>query len=456
MSWFFYIPGLLCLFWAFVHVVLAYRTDSFKYLFSLAIVTGLFLIAESAYSDPETPLEIFLPACLAMELFGPCIVPLAAGYLKGFRRHDRESPSNLWWLFLPASLFTAGTLLYFLSDVSVLQQIKQCVESKDFGALGAYRGTVEYLFWMLSARVLRIVLEAEMLLMLVTIASTMIRNKARSRHITNFWLAGGRIGMQELQLFCIIPIFILFAIKILIERRYISTQLWVESLYVIVQSVCISILMLTALFNVKGTMTLKDIGNSMRYNYSRKRKGEAVEKMLVELLEEAEDEALKRIQERLGENLHIEQWKKGEFESEEQKEEISGNIFSALSGGWDKDSLMGRFQKLMVEEKLFLYPRLSLGDVAERLNSNKTYVSKLVNNSFNLGFPELINTMRVDYAEQYIINNRHARQNEIAEACGFLSASTFNNTFKKVTGMTPKVWIAHYDRQQEINNKTAE
>ena len=110
----------------------------------------------------------------------------------------------------------------------------------------------------------------------------------------------------------------------------------------------------------------------------------------------------------------------------------------------------------MVEEKLFLYPRLSLGDVAERLNSNKTYVSKLVNNSFNLGFPELINTMRVDYAEQYIINNRHARQNEIAEACGFLSASTFNNTFKKVTGMTPKVWIGHYNRQQEINNKTAE
>ena len=96
---------------------------------------------------------------------------------------------------------------------------------------------------------------------------------------------------------------------------------------------------------------------------------------------------------------------------------------------------------------MFLQPKLTLDDVAESLNTNKTYVSKMVNNTYNLGFPELINILRVDYAEQYIISHREARQEEIAQECGFLSASSFNTTFKKVTGMTPKVWIASIDRQ---------
>jgi len=103
----------------------------------------------------------------------------------------------------------------------------------------------------------------------------------------------------------------------------------------------------------------------------------------------------------------------------------------------------------MMDEQLFLQPKLTLDDVADRLCSNKTYVSRMVNNAYNLGFPELINTLRVDYAEQYILSHREAKQDQIAENCGFLSASSFNTIFKKVTGMTPKVWIASLDRQQE-------
>ena len=73
----------------------------------------------------------------------------------------------------------------------------------------------------------------------------------------------------------------------------------------------------------------------------------------------------------------------------------------------------------------------------------------MVNNTYNLGFPELINTLRVDYAEQYILAHQNAKQEEIAAECGFLSASSFNTTFKKVTGITPKVWIASVKRNNQ-------
>jgi YesN/AraC family two-component response regulator len=128
---------------------------------------------------------------------------------------------------------------------------------------------------------------------------------------------------------------------------------------------------------------------------------------------------------------------------------LAEKIFSAVSNSWDEDSLASRFQHLMMDQHVFLQPKLTLDDVAESLRTNKTYVSKMVNNTYNLGFPELINILRVDYAEQYILSHREAKQEEIAQQCGFLSASSFNTIFKKITGMTPKMWIASIDRQSK-------
>lgn len=122
-------------------------------------------------------------------------------------------------------------------------------------------------------------------------------------------------------------------------------------------------------------------------------------------------------------------------------------LFATLAGTWDEDNLLARFQKLVVKEKLFLQPSLSIVEIAEKLHSNKTYVSKLVNSTYHMGFPELLNALRIDYAEHYIINHPGAKQNEIAEACGFLNASAFNSIFKKMKGVTPRAWASG------INNK---
>lgn len=111
----------------------------------------------------------------------------------------------------------------------------------------------------------------------------------------------------------------------------------------------------------------------------------------------------------------------------------------------EDDSLLSRFQSLLLEQELFLRPQLTLPEVAELLHTNKTYLSKVVNDHYKISFPELINTLRIDYAEQYILSHREARQEEIARACGFSSASSFNITFKKVVGMPPKQWVTNWD-----------
>ena len=172
----------------------------------------------------------------------------------------------------------------------------------------------------------------------------------------------------------------------------------------------------------------------MMYNYHPSIKGPIKEIMVEELLEDVDQEFLLRLQDTVGDRL-----RNVSAMTPREMNAVKDILFSSAGSPWD-DSLLTRFQTVMLNEQLFLKPSLSLQDISERLHTNKTYISKLVNNTYNMSFPEFLNTLRVDYAQQYIRNHPNAKQEEIARASGFLSASTFNNIFRKITGMTPKMW----------------
>ena len=264
-------------------------------------------------------------------------------------------------------------------------------------------------------------------------------------NLFSFVFKGKPISLVRLQIDVILIPLGVMVTRIIISDNLYTVQSWIAIVCAALIMSSLFIFAMNALFGVRSMVSLNDFRYIIRYNYSGKDKSEVVERIMDELLEEAEEEALKRIQEKIGENLHIEQWRSGSAGPDMPM--INNHIFKAVSESWDEDSLISRFQRLMKDEQLFLQPRLTLDEVADRLHSNKTYVSKLVNNTYNLGFPELINILRVDYAEQYILSHRDAKQEEIAKACGFLSASSFNTIFKKVTGVTPKVWIFSMDKE---------
>lgn len=131
---------------------------------------------------------------------------------------------------------------------------------------------------------------------------------------------------------------------------------------------------------------------------------------------------------------------------EEQKQaapqSLASALFNAPSQSWEDKKLVSRFQHVMIDEQVFLQPGLTIGDMAERLHTNKNYISRMVNQTYNIGFPEVLNILRIDYAEQFIVNHKDLNQDEIARACGFVSATYFNSTFKRITGFTPKVWAS--------------
>ena len=422
LTLYFFTSVAACLFWVIIHMMIASRTDTFHLFIALFTACGLYIYSEACHVVLEPGSSMDTIATITGMLAGPSVIPLLITYLRRLMHSPRSHPITVMWVVIPAALFTAGTVLSLLN-------------SKE----------ADELFHTITVDIYNMIFAIELVILLVFIIIMLRQKRLLIGTLLKFFM-GQKISLARLQMsVAMIPMGVMAA-RIGFGYNLYALDLWVQITTATLLLFSALLFGLNALFGSKVNVSWKDYRLLIRYNYGKNNKDEVVEAMLNDLLDEAEEEALRRIQEKIGENLHIEEW-----HAEAKKDtptQLTTNIFTAVSDSWDENSLISRFQHLMMDEHLFLHPRLTLDDVAERLNSNKTYVSKLVNNTYNLGFPELINTLRIDYAEQYILSHREAKQEEIAQSCGFLSASSFNTTFKKVTGMTPKVWIASMERQK--------
>ncbi len=99
-------------------------------------------------------------------------------------------------------------------------------------------------------------------------------------------------------------------------------------------------------------------------------------------------------------------------------------------------------------------PRLSLTEVARRLATNETYVSRAFNEGLGLNFNAVINGFRVE-AVQAALTQESAELLAVALDCGFSSKASFNRVFREHTGLSPTAWrAAHF--QENRNGSISE
>ncbi|MEX1003629.1 MAG: helix-turn-helix domain-containing protein [Crocinitomicaceae bacterium] len=105
--------------------------------------------------------------------------------------------------------------------------------------------------------------------------------------------------------------------------------------------------------------------------------------------------------------------------------------------------LVERLKVLLEEDEIYMQSGLSMEHLAKKIGTNRTYMSMAVNQLNSSGFVDLINELRImkfcelladpefeSYTIQYIANE-----------VGFHSQPTFNNAFKKFTGVTPSFYL---------------
>lgn len=100
-------------------------------------------------------------------------------------------------------------------------------------------------------------------------------------------------------------------------------------------------------------------------------------------------------------------------------------------------------QQKMKAEKYFLRSDLSLHELAELLQTNTSYLSKVINELTGQNFNSFLNQYRIEEACNQLLNPKHQFLSieGIALSVGFNSKSAFNTAFKKIKGLTPTEFI---------------
>ncbi len=119
-------------------------------------------------------------------------------------------------------------------------------------------------------------------------------------------------------------------------------------------------------------------------------------------------------------------------------EKIQGTYFNEKKP--DAGSrLFKEIYSLVVENNEFTNPKMSVDLLARELNSNSKYISQAIRNKTGMNFNTFINTYRIEKAKELLREEQSEMSSieTIAEKCGFNNNTTFYQTFKKNTGLTP-------------------
>ena len=105
--------------------------------------------------------------------------------------------------------------------------------------------------------------------------------------------------------------------------------------------------------------------------------------------------------------------------------------------------LKKRLEELMIRDSLYLIPDLKITTLSKILNTNRTYISNLINEETGGNFNAYINRYRIEHAIG-LMNKQGASLmviNHIAQESGFGSSGSFIRAFKACKGMTPGKYV---------------
>src|SRR5574344_213594 len=91
-------------------------------------------------------------------------------------------------------------------------------------------------------------------------------------------------------------------------------------------------------------------------------------------------------------------------------------------------------------KKKYLCSGITIESLAKELNTNRVYLSMIVNREGRHTFREWITSLRMEDAKRMLTDNKNMTIAEVAYKCGFSSDSYFVRVFSVSEGMTPAKW----------------
>lgn len=114
-----------------------------------------------------------------------------------------------------------------------------------------------------------------------------------------------------------------------------------------------------------------------------------------------------------------------ELEATRKEESEAGQTTVTAEETLDLGKLI---EERFIAPQLYLNPQLKLGDMAQAIGTNRTYLSQYLNKVLKVSFYEYVNTLRLEHALRLIEHSQYSIKS-IAAIAGFNSYSTFRRTF---------------------------
>jgi AraC-like DNA-binding protein len=104
-------------------------------------------------------------------------------------------------------------------------------------------------------------------------------------------------------------------------------------------------------------------------------------------------------------------------------EDLAPDVFSPTK------HLKTRMEKLFIDQKIYKDPNLKIWDLSSMLGTNRTYVSKAINQEYGCNFCSHVNHYRLLEAKKLIRENPDLSNNQVAGLSGFGSVNSMNRAF---------------------------
>lgn len=117
------------------------------------------------------------------------------------------------------------------------------------------------------------------------------------------------------------------------------------------------------------------------------------------------------------------------------------------------EELMARICEQVEQRKMYLDCSLKVADVAAVVGTNSRYVSDCIKASRGCTFTQFVNNYRIEQGKRLLLQQPDAKITSVALQSGFANETSFFRTFKSMTGMTPREWVAQ--QQEHASQETA-
>lgn len=121
--------------------------------------------------------------------------------------------------------------------------------------------------------------------------------------------------------------------------------------------------------------------------------------------------------------------KGGEQLTTEESEQASSNAPTPA-----QIKMAGRveqFRELMEKKQVWRDEGLTSASLCEMMGIGKTTLSAMISQQYDSTFRDIINNYRIEAAKRYMLENRKATLEIVAQECGFRNAQYFNTQFKR-------------------------